>query len=214
MKNRFFAAMLVGAALVVGTYGTYAVAQNKLGSKVHDSKLPLCPVTGEAASYFVSAQTADGPVYFCCKGCVKKFKKNSAKYATGVERQRAVLAKLPKVQVTCPVSGETVDPEVTLDHNGEKVAFCCKKCRDKFKSYTGRFAAKLAASYTYQTKCPIMGEEIDPAAFTQFSTGERVYYCCPKCANKLIAAPAKYNDKLVAQGVNIDWDKAKPVTEK
>jgi len=214
MKSRFFVATLIGAVVTVGAYSAYAVAQNKLGSKAHDSLLPTCPVSGEPASYFVSAQTPDGPIYFCCNGCAKKYKKDTAKYAANVERQRAVLAKLPKVQVTCPITGEVVDPKVTIDHNGEKVAFCCAKCVDKFQSYARRFKGRLAASYTYQTKCPITGEEIDPTAFTEFSTGEKVYYCCPKCGDKLLANPAKYNEKLVAQGVNIDWDKAKPVKDK
>ncbi len=214
MKSRLFVVALIGAVVTIGSLSVNAVAQNKFGVQPQPEGVAMCPVMNEPVSYFVSTPTADGPVYFCCKGCIKKFKKNTSKYAAKVERQRAVLAKLPKIQVSCPVSGEVVDSAVTVDHNGEKVAFCCTKCKDKFQSYPSRFKAKLAASYTYQTKCPIMGEEIDPEAFTEFNTGEKVYYCCPKCADKLIADPAKYNDKLVEQGVHIDWEKAKPVEGK
>lgn len=32
----------------------------------------------------------------------------------------------------CPITGEDIDPKVTVDFNGKKVAFCCKDCIDKW----------------------------------------------------------------------------------
>ena len=65
----------------------------------------------------------------------------------------------------------------------------------------------MANSYTYQTKCPVMGEEIDPTASSVLPTGQKIYYCCPRCGDKLLKNPAKYAPILAAQGVNIDVKK-------
>jgi len=32
----------------------------------------------------------------------------------------------------CPITGEAIDPKVTVDFNGKKVAFCCKDCIAKW----------------------------------------------------------------------------------
>lgn len=43
----------------------------------------------------------------------------------------------------CPVSGEAVDANFTLEHDGQKIAFCCGNCRAKFRAEPGKFAANL-----------------------------------------------------------------------
>jgi len=128
--TRLFVFAMMASALTAGGYAALAGPHDGHDHADHKAKaaVPMCPIMGEPVNYFVNTQTDDGPVYFCCKGCIKKFNKKPAKYAAKVAEQKAVLAKLPKVQVACPVSGEVVDTEVTVDHNGEKVAFCCKKC--------------------------------------------------------------------------------------
>lgn len=39
-----------------------------------------------------------------------------------------------KAKLTCIVSGEEADPELTLEYKGKAYNFCCKKCVKKFKS--------------------------------------------------------------------------------
>ncbi len=56
-------------------------AKDKAEKKAHASKLPNCPVMGETISFDVKADTTDGPVYFCCKMCIKKYGKDPSKYA-------------------------------------------------------------------------------------------------------------------------------------
>ena len=87
---------------------------------------------------------------------------------------------------------------------GKGVSFCCKGCVAEYETEPAKYAAKLEASYTYQTRCPVMGGKIDPAAYTDLPTGERIYLCCPSCGDKLRKDPAKYAPKLAAQGINID----------
>lgn len=207
MKRFAFTVVIALSAIAA----TSAVLNAAGGEKVDASKA-LCPVAGEPIDFFTSTDTADGPVYFCCKGCIKKYNDNPAKYAKETAAQRAILAKLPKIQTNCPVSGKELDseePGATATFHGEKIGFCCPMCVKKFKANPSSFKAKLAASYTYQTKCPVMGGEIDPSVYTTLSNGKKIYFCCGGCEKKLRANPSKYNDSLVAQGILVDWEKEK-----
>ena len=201
--------------LVLGVLGSSLFAATLLaGDEKSETKLPLCPIMGEAVNFSVSTDAADGPVYFCCSGCIGKFNKNPDKYAKELATQRVVLAKLDKVQIACPVTGEEIDPSKQLEHDGEKIAFCCGGCIKKFKKDPAKYQADLAASYTYQTKCPVSGEAIDANSSTVLSTGETVYFCCGGCAKKFVADPAKYADNMAKQGVPIDPAKIKAAGKK
>lgn len=39
----------------------------------------------------------------------------------------------------CPVSGEPIDPSVTVDLDGKTYAFCCQDCADQFKEDPKKF---------------------------------------------------------------------------
>jgi YHS domain-containing protein len=173
------------------------------------AELPNCAVMDEPVDFGVSTMTDDGPVYFCCADCIPKFKADAKKYANKVAAQRAALAKLAKVQVTCPLTGKTAKKEHFVEDGGQKVYFCCPNCPEKYKKNPAEFKAKLAASYSYQTRCPVSGEAIDPAAFTDLPDGHRVYFCCPECGGKLLKDPARYAPKLEKQGILLDLDKIK-----
>ena len=149
----------------------------------------------------------DGPVYFCCPDCIKKYEADAKKFADKVKEQRAAVAKLPKVQVKCPVSGKPVSKDQFVEVNGQKVYFCCGKCPAQYKEDPAKFKAKLADSYTYQTRCPVSGEEIDPTAFADLPDGNRVYYCCMACDPQVRKDPAKFAMKLEEQGTWLDVKK-------
>lgn len=174
-----------------------------------DHKLPNCPVMDEPIDFSVSTPSKEGPVYFCCKGCIKKFRDNPSKYEKGLVAQRAALAKLPKIQVTCPIKGGAIVKDAYAEKDGKKVYFCCKGCISKFNDHPEKYKAALAASYTYQTQCPVMDEEINPTVSDVLPDGKRVYYCCKGCNKKLLADPGKYAAKLAAQGTNINVAKIK-----
>jgi len=166
--------------------------------------LPKCPVMDEPINLAVSVATDDGPVFFCCKDCVSKYQANPAKYAAKVTAQRRALADRPEIQVTCPVSSNPVDQDVFIESNGKKVYFCDKGCISKYEADPAKYASALANSYTYQTKCPVMGEEIDPKSVTTAANGLNVYFCCKGCDKKFFKDPHKYAPNLAAQGITVN----------
>ncbi len=178
--------------------------QDKKAGEEAGPALPMCPVLGDEIDFFVSVRTDEGPVFFCCPNCIKKYKADPDKYAAKTAAQRQALAKLPKVQITCPLSGKPVGKKVFTEQLGQKVYFCRNDCKGKFDSDPSKYKADLANSYWYQTKCPVMGEEIDPKAFTTLAEGRKVFFCCMACDKKLRADPAKYLPNLAAQGIKVD----------
>ncbi|MHC4091616.1 MAG: hypothetical protein ACYSVY_15325 [Planctomycetota bacterium] len=155
-------------------------------------------------NFAVGVATGEGPVFFCSDACIPKYEAKPGKYAARVAVQRSALANRPKVQVLCPVSREPADSKTFVEHGGERVYLCCKGCIRKFKRSPAQYAAALANSYTHQTKCPVMGGEIDPQVFASTAGGQKVFFCCEGCENKLFADPSKYLPNLEAQGFQIN----------
>ena len=50
-----------------------------------------------------------------------------------------------------------------------------------FEKNPEKYATALANSYSYQTKCPVMGGAINPKAAIQLADGRKIYFCCPGC---------------------------------
>lgn len=171
----------------------------------------LCPVKGEPVNFTVSTMTEEGPIYFCCPGCIKKVEDDPKKYAEKVTEQRQALAKLPRVQLTCPISGKPVEKKVSTKQDGQKVYFCCPECISKFEKEPAKYQGKLAASYTYQTKCPVSDEDIDPSISTKLANGQEVYFSSKKCIKGFLASPEKYLPNLKKQGYVITAKDVKAV---
>lgn len=166
--------------------------------------LPKCPVMeDEPIDLSISLATADGPVYFCCTDCIEDYKAESGNFVTQVAAQRKHLAGLAKVQVNCPVTGQAVDKKISTTQQGQKVLFCCRGCVGKFEKNPGKYAGALANSYSFQTKCPVMGGPINPQAAIKLADGRKVYFCCAGCDKKLAKDPEKFLPKLAAQGIGV-----------
>jgi YHS domain-containing protein len=113
-------------------------------------------------------------------------------------------------QSTCPVSGHAIDKSVYEDYEGKRVYFCCESCVDKFKedpdSYMKKFEAEgvlLEDAPKSQTECPVMGGEIKKDIYADHD-GKRVYFCCESCKGEFAKDPAKYIEKLEADGVVLE----------
>ncbi len=193
-----FTAILTGAAALAAGPERGDLDQ---GREKKGAALPECPVMGEEVDFSLSVSTDDGPVYFCCPRCIGKFEKDPGKFAKFVTAQHKALADLPKVQVACPLSGRPIDPEAFVQVDGQKVYACCTRCTAKYEKTPEKFAAGLAAGYTYQTKCPVSGKAIDPAAFTTLKSGFNVYFCCDGCKDKFAKEPGKYKASLESQNI-------------
>ncbi len=59
----------------------------------------------------------------------------------------------------------------------------------------GAPATATAVAAIVQTTCPVMGNPINKAVFTEYK-GQKVYFCCPDCVAKFKADPEKYAAKL------------------
>ncbi len=177
------------------------------------SEMPKCPVMGEPINLAVSVATDDGPVFFCCKGCDKKYTAEPAKFAEAVAAQRKFLAEKPRIQVKCPVTGNPVDPNVVSDKSGTRVAFCCKGCVEKYDTDPAKYKVALANSYSYQTQCPVTGETIDPNSSVTLPDGEMIYTCCKGCTKKLIKDAEKYAAELKKLGFSFRPDKIAKAVE-
>ncbi|MBL7154722.1 MAG: YHS domain-containing protein [Phycisphaerae bacterium] len=71
-------------------------------------------------------------------------------------------------------------------------------CKGKSETETDPNAAKIEApapttttAPVTQTTCPIMGNPINKAVFTEYK-GQKVYFCCAACIEKFKAEPEKY----------------------
>lgn len=200
MRKNLAICLVTALALGYGLSLTLADDKPKADDKSAKVAIPDCPVMGEPVNFLVHTDTAEGPVYFCCGMCIGKYKKDTAKYAKAVTEQRAALAKLPKVQVTCPMCDKAPAKDVTADHKGEKVHFCCKDCLATYNKEPAKYADKLAGCYTYQTRCPVGGEKIDPNSSITLAKGGKIYFCCDKCIGAFEKDVAKYAPKLEEQG--------------
>jgi len=69
----------------------------------------------------------------------------------------------------------------------------CKKSEPAAPS--GTEAEQVASATIEQTTCPIMGNAINKAIFTEYK-GKKVYFCCPGCEEKFNEEPEKYIAKL------------------
>ncbi len=198
---------LIGLPLAVCGCSQFAMGPNVEGTVALEpaEPPPPCPVSGKPANLLVRIVRADGPVYFCCAECISRFEQDPQGYRDLVEMQRQVLSARPRVQVTCPINGDPVLRDRYTDLFGERVYFCtsCDTCKNLYEADPERYAGALAASYTYQTRCPVTGRKVDPRQSVALAQGgPYVYFCSSRCKDIYEAAPARYTDNLMVQGVN------------
>lgn len=116
--------LAVGLALAV-LVGAPVLA----GDKEKDKPAAVCPVMGGKIDTSIAVDYKDGKVYFCCKGCIKPFQKDTAKYAAKANLQLVLTEQAE--QKGCPISGKAVNDDTALEVAGATVKFCCNGCRGK-----------------------------------------------------------------------------------
>lgn len=152
---------LLLSLVICATLGFGSVAFAKEAKKADQAK-PVntkCPVSDEAADPKVTVKHEGQTIAFCCKGCVKDFKKDPAKYVEkvaaeqgegaadkGAEKAEGKDKKAGKtVNKNCAVHPENaVDASVAAaDYKGKKVGFCCEDCAKEFNDDPDRFAKNV-----------------------------------------------------------------------
>jgi YHS domain-containing protein len=100
-----------------------------------------CPISGHDVDANAVVEVAGAKVLFCCDDCVSK-----VKAAKGDEQIALAFGKADKaftLQTACPVSNKPIKTDVSVEHEGKKVYFCCPGCPDAFKKDPAKFADKL-----------------------------------------------------------------------
>jgi YHS domain-containing protein len=64
-------------------------------------------------------------------------------------------------------------------------------------------AAPPAPPAAAQTKCPVLGGNIDKQVFADYQ-GQRIYFCCRGCDAEFKKNPEKYLQKLKEEGVTLE----------
>jgi YHS domain-containing protein len=86
-------------------------------------------------------------VRFCCKGCIKKFEADPAKYLAEIDKKVIAEQKASYPLTTCVTSGEKFggdmgDPIEYVFAN-RLVRLCCKGCKKDFLKDPAKYLAKL-----------------------------------------------------------------------
>jgi YHS domain-containing protein len=100
-----------------------------------------CPISGRPVNEETLVDVGRAHVGFCCKGCLAKYDG-----ADDDGKLKIVFANLEKGftrQTKCPLSGEPINAEFVVEHEGKKVYFCCEDCAKEFQANPEKFVAKL-----------------------------------------------------------------------
>ncbi|GMU20796.1 MAG: hypothetical protein AMXMBFR13_08920 [Phycisphaerae bacterium] len=157
-------------------------------------KQTTCPVTGEPIKADSFTTYEGQKVFFCCDGCIDKLKKNPARYLPALYTQLYP----QRIQARCPVMGGVVDPEVFVEHKGQKVYFCCSGCDDRFKKDPAKYLPKLEENQLTQVHCPVTGGPIDLKQSLK-EKDRTVYFCSKDCVAKYEANPQKFAQALLPE---------------
>jgi YHS domain-containing protein len=104
-------------------------------------------------------------------------------------------------KLKCPISGQAVKADKTVDYKDGKVYFCCPKCVAAFTANNAKWIAKangqlVATGQMVQGACPISGKALN-ADTTIEVAGAKVTFCCPKCKAATEAATGDAQIEMV-----------------
>lgn len=63
-------------------------------------------------------------------------------------------------------------------------------------------ASAMASTVRPQTKCPVMGGDIDKSLYVD-ACGKRIYLCCAACEDAVRTEPEKYIRKIQQRGESV-----------
>ena len=102
-------------------------------------------------------------------------------------------------QTHCPIGGGEVVKDVFIDHQGQRIYFCCPGCDGPFLKDPAKHLAAIGAKgqtvASVQTVCPVSGEAIDPEVWVDHG-GRRVFFSATKHVAVFTGSPAEYLSNL------------------
>lgn len=187
--------LLVLVIVVGGAFFTWTQVSDR-----HGESLPKCPVGAAPVNFAISQATDQGPLYFCCSHCIQKYASHPETYSVQSAQQREALADRPRIQIRCQGCGAKLATKVLPARSGETPVFCTSACRGRHRSNPPELSS-VAARYTYQIKCPVSGNLIDPGHSATMRGGFEVFFCSSACQSRFLDAPTTYAKNLAAQGI-------------
>ncbi|MCS6295041.1 MAG: heavy metal translocating P-type ATPase [Nitrospira sp.] len=152
---------------------------------------PVCGMTVQPATAAGSHRHKEHTYYFCCQGCLEKFRADPARYLSPAATTPSMPLRqfggksLPMLgssagqtaaTVIDPVCGMTVDPKTaagSFAYDGTTYFFCCQGCLTKFRADPPRYLSPGAAK--------------EPMAAIPLPSGTK--YVCPMCPEVLEEKP-------------------------
>jgi YHS domain-containing protein len=106
-----------------------------------------------------------------------------------------------KCVAKCPISGEDISKDASIDYKGGKLYFCCMGCAGKFKDSVAKYQAKaneqlVMTGQFKQVGCPLTGGKVNPATKIKVA-GVDVGFCCGGCQGKVKKATAEKQAEIV-----------------
>ncbi len=129
MRRQFVLAL--SSVLVLAFTGLVFAEDKEICTAPKTEGVAKCPVMGTDINKDASADYKGGKVYFCCPGCIPKFKKDTAKYQAKANEQLVMTGQAK--QVKCPLTGGKINPDTKTKVCGIDVCFCCAGCQGKVK---------------------------------------------------------------------------------
>lgn len=137
------AGLAFGLSLTVALCGpTLLLADDKAEkSDAKEKCVVKCPVSGMEISKDASIDFKGAKLFFCCPGCIEKYKKEAAKYEAKANTQLVATGQF--TQVACPLSGGKLNPATKTKVGDVEVCFCCGGCQGKVKKATAEKASEI-----------------------------------------------------------------------
>ena len=147
------------------------------------AKDPVCGMSVAVSKAKFRHQYKGATYYFCCGGCLEKFRTSPEKYLQAQMKPSSGLVMLgatPAVKQSGsvekdPVCGMSVNPasaKQKLEHGGETYYFCCAGCLEKFRATPEKYLKPQSSALTTIATAPTM-----PAT----SLAQANAYVCPMC---------------------------------
>lgn len=137
---RHYAVLMV--AIAIQFSATQTLATEEKDEVTHLIGNHTCPIMGHTVipeSFVVyedKENNVHGRVYMCCDGCSKKVEKNLAKLYQTLYRTNPKNGKPKKPKdlknTECPMTGEPVAEDASIEYNGMIVHLCCLECAKGF----------------------------------------------------------------------------------
>jgi YHS domain-containing protein len=108
-------------------------------NKMAEGNQVECPVMGGKIDKKVFKDYNGKRIYFCCEGCIEKFKADPEKYLKQLKESGVELADAPVKQEACPVTGNKINKKYFTDHNGHRVYFCSEKSKKAFDADPSKY---------------------------------------------------------------------------